>query len=66
MESANESLGLIEVAVAALLAALPSLIISIWAWFKARAAQSPETWDDRLVELVEEVVRRASEDRSAH
>ena len=42
MESTQEALGLGEVIGAALAAALPGLVISIWAWFKARAAASPE------------------------
>ena len=61
MESTGEALGLGEVIGAALAAALPGLVISIWAWFKARAAASPETWDDRVVRFIEAVAERAAE-----
>ena len=61
MESTTEALGLGEVVGAALAAALPGLAISIWAWFKARAAASPETWDDRVVRFIERVAQQAGE-----
>lgn len=61
MESTPEAFGLGEVIGAALAAALPGLLIAIWAWFKARAAASPETWDDRVVRVIEEVAERAAE-----
>lgn len=58
----GDALGLGEVVATALVAALPALAVSIWAWFKAHAAQSPETWDDRVVGFIEEVVRRSRDD----
>ena len=60
MESTSGALGLGEVVGAALVAALPGLAISIWAWFKARAAASPETWDDRVVRFIEQVAQQAT------
>lgn len=62
MENAQEAIGLGEVIGAAVAAALPGLAISLWAWFKARAAASPETWDDRVVRFIESVAARAAED----
>lgn len=51
--------------IAAAVPGVVALVVAAWAWVKARAAQTPEKWDDRAVEFVEDVIRgvRSRSDR---
>lgn len=42
---------------AAVLVAIPGLVIGAFAWFKAHAAQSAATWDDEAVAFVEKIAQ---------
>jgi hypothetical protein len=39
-------------------ASIPGLILALWAWFKAHAAQSAAKWDDEAVAMVEKIAQR--------
>ena len=45
----------LDILLTAGLAALPGLVISVWAWFKANAAVTEATWDDATVKFVEQI-----------
>lgn len=49
-----------DTVIAAALAALPGLLISVFAWFKARAAETEAQWDDEAVRFVEDIARRVA------
>lgn len=51
------TVGIIGTILIAVLAALPGTFLSIWAWFKAHAAETEASWDDEAVALVERVAQ---------
>jgi hypothetical protein len=38
-------------------ASVPGLLLALWAWFKAHAAQSAAKWDDEAVAMVEKIAQ---------
>jgi hypothetical protein len=38
-------------------ASIPGLLLALWAWIKAHAAQSAAKWDDEAVAMVEKIAQ---------
>jgi len=45
----------------AVIAAIPGLVMGVWAWFKAHAASTPAKWDDRVVGAIEGIAEKIVE-----
>jgi hypothetical protein len=51
---------LTDTLITAALAAAPGIVIGVWAWFKARSAETAAQWDDASVKFVEDIAKRIS------
>lgn len=48
---------LTDLIVTGAIAAAPGILLGLWSWFKAHAAQSAAAWDDEAVKVVESIAQ---------
>lgn len=55
--AASSSSDILALILTGITAAIPTLFVALWSWFKAHAAQSAATWDDEAVALVQKIAQ---------
>lgn len=56
---------LVNTLVPAAMAAVPGLVVAVFAYLKAHAAASPEKWDDEVVAAIEDIAHGVVDEREA-